>query len=842
MKTRLLFLFVLTSMSIFAQCPPSGPITLTTQAEVNNFIAQYPNCTTIDGNFTLNGATIIDLTELNAITTINGALTIQSTSITNGAIFNNLTGITGTINFQSNLELTVLGGFNALVSTPATIQFVGNTNLTSVTGFSNLTTIGANLSFIGVGIPILTNNISGFSNLQSIGYLILRNTSLTNLNDFTSLTAINNGLSIDNNPLLTSITGLSSATNALGNGTQPFRIFNNPVLTSLDGINFSSISNVADVQIYNLPLVQNLDALTSLTGPFNLIRVSDMPQLTNLNGLVNIGSINALNIANNSLITALPNWNLSSVSFIQISNNPALTSIASLSGATSLIAQTGNIVLTINGNNSLTNLQGLQNIVNVNGFNININSNALLTDISALNNVNVSTIGFLSIGNNSNLSACNETWVCDLLALNDDLAFISNNAPSCSDNQTVITSCGPNPCPPNAVTLTTQAEVDAFVAQYPNCTSILGDFTIEGNTINNISGLINLNTVDGGLTIQNTALTSLNGFQNLNSINGIVISNNPNLTSIANLLQVNASVYEISISNNPQLTSLFGLNGITSTILLYLVDLPLVNTLQPLSSLGSSLPFAYIVNLPIQNLTGLNQVTTTNTFNLNNLPSLTSLQGLNQLTTIIFPSPRANDNDFPQEVLGFAYGLSITNTSISNLDELSNLTNMNGTNLSIVNNPNLISLTGLTNLIPTSVGYLEILNNALLSNCATATICSILENIDENSVFIEMNDTGCDSVIEVENACESLSTSDFNLTNDIQIYPNPFNNHISIALGSDYQNVKTTLVDVTGKQFYSKTFTGNTIEINQLDSLSSGMYFVTVELENGKTITQKIVK
>ncbi|MFN3641203.1 MAG: T9SS type A sorting domain-containing protein, partial [Flavobacterium sp.] len=384
--------------------------------------------------------------------------------------------------------------------------------------------------------------------------------------------------------------------------------------------------------------------------------------------------------------------------------------------------------------------------------------------------------------------------------------------------------------------------VDAFVAQYPNCTDILGDFTIEGNSINNISGLINLTTVNGLLTIQNTSLTSLNGFQNLNSTYGLEISNNPNLTSIANLLQLNATVYQISISNNPQLTSLFGLNGITSATSLYLVDLPLVISLQPLSGLGGSLPFTYIINLPIQNLIGLNQVTTTTTFNLNNLPNLNSLQGLNQLTDIVIPIPRANDNDYPQEVLGFAFGLSITNTAIANLDELSNLTNMNGTKLSIVNNPNLISLTGLTNLIPTSVGNLEILNNALLSNCATATICTILENIDEDSVFIEVNNIGCTTVLEVENACEALSTSDFNLTNDFKIYPNPFNNHISIALGSDYQNVKITLVDVTGKQFYSKTLTGNTIEINQLDALSSGIYFVTIELENRTSLTKKIVK
>ncbi len=80
-------------------------------------------------------------------------------------------------------------------------------------------------------------------------------------------------------------------------------------------------------------------------------------------------------------------------------------------------------------------------------------------------------------------------------------------------------------CPDGDVVLLTQSEVDAFVAQYPNCDSIDGSLIIGDNTppytpsdITDISGLSMIELLGKGLYIYyNPFLESLNGLQNITS-------------------------------------------------------------------------------------------------------------------------------------------------------------------------------------------------------------------------------------------------------------------------------------------------------------------------------------
>ncbi len=422
---------------------PTGNVTLTTQAEVDAFVAQYPNCTQIDGNLTISGGTVNNLSGLNNITTINGGLSISGTNITVANIFNNLTNITGLLNVQNNPTMTNISGFNALVSTPNTIQINNNLSLTQVSGFNALTTVGLNLNIIGaVANPLPLANISGFSNVQSVGYLLVRNTALTNLSQLSSLQAINFGLSIDNNPLLTSIAALGNCTNAMnGNANFPFRIFNNQVLQSLNGINFSSITNTIDVQIENLNLVENINQLTCLQGSFPTVQIRIMPQLQNLNGLANISGIGSLILLNLPLVTTLPNWNLTQLQSMSISTMPALTSIATLSGVTSMGNNAVSNSIVITGNQQLTNLTGLQNVTSLNNKSIFLNSNANLTDISALNGLAASTLSGLTITGNSNLATCEVEWVCNRIAFNTTNVSISNNATGCESVTAVSNAC-----------------------------------------------------------------------------------------------------------------------------------------------------------------------------------------------------------------------------------------------------------------------------------------------------------------------------------------------------------------------------------------------------------------
>jgi len=66
------------------------------------------------------------------------------------------------------------------------------------------------------------------------------------------------------------------------------------------------------------------------------------------------------------------------------------------------------------------------------------------------------------------------------------------------------------PCLPEGITFTTQAQIDSFQINYPNCTEIEGDVEINGDDITNLNGLNVLTSIGGYLFIgDNDALISL---------------------------------------------------------------------------------------------------------------------------------------------------------------------------------------------------------------------------------------------------------------------------------------------------------------------------------------------
>ena len=110
----------------------------------------------------------------------------------------------------------------------------------------------------------------------------------------------------------------------------------------------------------------------------------------------------------------------------------------------------------------------------------------------------------------------------------------------------------------------TQSQIDSFQINYPGCTEILGDVTVQSNDIINLNGLSVLTSIEGHLQIGylfvgNPALTSLTGLEGLTSIGGdLRIINNTALTSLTGLDNVVTVNGVLGISNNSVLTSLTG--------------------------------------------------------------------------------------------------------------------------------------------------------------------------------------------------------------------------------------------------------------------------------------------
>jgi hypothetical protein len=81
------------------------------------------------------------------------------------------------------------------------------------------------------------------------------------------------------------------------------------------------------------------------------------------------------------------------------------------------------------------------------------------------------------------------------------------------------------PCLQKGITFYSQQQIDSFQINFPACTEIEGDVTIDDgfpvNNITNLNGLNALTSIDGNLTIRNMdLLPDLSGLYNLVSIGG----------------------------------------------------------------------------------------------------------------------------------------------------------------------------------------------------------------------------------------------------------------------------------------------------------------------------------
>ena len=97
------------------------------------------------------------------------------------------------------------------------------------------------------------------------------------------------------------------------------------------------------------------------------------------------------------------------------------------------------------------------------------------------------------------------------------------------------------------------------------------------------------------------------------------------------------------------------------------------------------------------------------------------------------------------------------------------------------------------------------------------------------------------SAITTGNTCTTLtlSNSNFEIANNIKMYPNPTNNFVTVEL-SNLTNAKLQVLDITGKILRNQVLntSSNTVDVQQLPS---GMYLFKFSSNEG-TATSKIVK
>jgi len=617
------------------------------------------NIAFVGGFISISGnAALTSLTGLEGITSVMGSLYIDSNdALTSLEGLNNLTYIGEDLGIGQpneggwgNISLATLTGLENVTSIEGGVWIIGNTILTNLIGLEGLTSIGG-------GLEIYSNNaltnLTGLDHLTSIGgdlhigsdyYAGLGNPSLTSLTGLENLTSIAGILRIVINDALMSLSGLDNIDAASIDGLY---MYDNISLSSCDvhsvcdylvspngtieihdnapgcnsqdeveeacglvsclsdGITFTTQSEIDNFQT-NYPGCTQIDGDVNISGPF-IANLNGISVLTTIEGGLRIGGLDEG--------TGLINLNgLEGLTYIggdlRIISNFLLTS---LTGLDNLSFINGDFYLGVHGlyfpggNPLLTNLNGLGSLTSIGGR-LSISSNHALVSLNGLDNID--TIPDLYITNNSSLSSCEAQWLCDYIANPNGSINIYFNAPGCNNPLEVADSCGISlACLPfGNYYFFSQADIDNFPTNYPDCTEIEGDLRIDGDNITSLNGLSVITSIGGDLIMGNDGsnnwpgnvnLTSLMGLEGLTSIGGsLKINYNPILISLTGLDNLNSIGEDLIIWNNYALTSLTGLDNLISigrdlSIINGFSELTSLSGLDNLNSIGEDLSIKY---------------------------------------------------------------------------------------------------------------------------------------------------------------------------------------------------------------------------------------------------------
>ncbi|NPD46920.1 MULTISPECIES: T9SS type A sorting domain-containing protein [unclassified Lentimicrobium] len=187
MKKAFLYLsFLVFSISAFSQSCLPGDNYFSTQADIDNFLINHPDCTTIEGNLMIMGDDITNLNGLQNISTFESGFWIDTCPL-----LENLSGIE---------NVSYVGDYLEVASLPL---------VENIDELSNVTFVGGALDVMNM--PLITN-LNGLENIVSspTHLLLWSNPSLTDIEGARNLQSITTLLSIKYNTLLSDISPLQN--------------------------------------------------------------------------------------------------------------------------------------------------------------------------------------------------------------------------------------------------------------------------------------------------------------------------------------------------------------------------------------------------------------------------------------------------------------------------------------------------------------------------------------------------------------------------------------------------------------------------------------------------------
>ena len=208
-------------------CTPDA-ITLTTQAEVDNFQANHGPCTQVVGALGISGPDIVDLDGLSGLTSIGSTFAVEDTVALPAVVLP---------------DLTIIGD---------DLYLVANTALTHLS-LTGVTSVG--------GLGILSGNV-----------FIFNNDALTTL-ELPSLTSIHRQIEVSNNETLLSVDLPELAT------LRTVRIENNPSLAAVELPNVEDLDGNLLIQENPALASVGLASLRTVDGRFSIFESGSLTEL-----------------------------------------------------------------------------------------------------------------------------------------------------------------------------------------------------------------------------------------------------------------------------------------------------------------------------------------------------------------------------------------------------------------------------------------------------------------------------------------------------------------------------------------------------------------------------------
>ncbi|MEM1322432.1 MAG: T9SS type A sorting domain-containing protein [Bacteroidota bacterium] len=326
----------------------------------------------------------------------------------------------------------------------------------------------------------------------------------------------------------------------------------------------------------------------------------------------------------------------------------------------------------------------------------------------------------------------------------------------------------------DSFTLSQQSEVDSFLINNPNCTTINGDLTIDGgnSSITNLKGIGNVVTIEGDFLIEDTELTNLEDMKNLQTVNGI-----------------------LKIYNNDIMEALIGLEG--------LCDL----------SNGAEI----IGNDRLKNLSGMDSIKLMGGLLIFENDSLQTLKGLEKVDSI---------KSIPNTPITGTIEIG-KNPQLEHLDALSNVEYMDG-KLSVFLNDNLYSIRGLRNIGYENMKELVLNDNMALDACSYANLCAFVA-ADLGLFLIVRNGLNCLDFYTFSDNCPSTVSTEEVASLEFNVFPNPSSSEmITVQLPQPIVQGQVELYDQQGRQV-AHYFFRNQQQLHILSPESNGIFWLKIK-------------